>query len=191
MVARTRLDVTLNVYCLSYCTLPQLSMPTSFFLTSYQWGIFSPPFTPQGDVLSLTRVYLSFSPSFMTTVDFVSTLTSGYGSLFPSCIIPSFSFTSGNGTGFPHRESYFCPACHTYFRVSLLTNMLHFLVAITCDFLIQFYNKFCLVTDNIVSLLHFWVKYFTRDQSEGRKENWNERGIEKTLLICSMIARYF
>jgi hypothetical protein len=46
--------------------------------------------------------------SFMTTVHFVSTLTSGYGSFFQSHIIPSYSFTLENGTVFLNRESYFC-----------------------------------------------------------------------------------
>jgi hypothetical protein len=100
---------------------------------------------PQGDVLSLNRVYLSFSSSFITAVNFVS--NSGYGSMFQSCINPSFSFTLGNGTVFLHRESYFCLLCHTYFSLSLLTNMLQFFFVATtcmCAFLIEFYNKFCL-----------------------------------------------
>jgi hypothetical protein len=48
--------------------------------------------------------------------------------LLQSRIIPSFSFTLGNGTVFLHRESYFFLLCHTYFSISLLTNMLHFLL---------------------------------------------------------------
>jgi len=63
----------------------------------------------------------------MTAADFVSTFISRYGSLFQSSIIPSFAFTLGNGTVFLHRDSYVCLLCHTYFSVSLLTNMLHFL----------------------------------------------------------------
>jgi hypothetical protein len=131
-------------HCQSCCTLSPSCMSTSFFLTTYQWGKFSTPFSPQGDVLFLTHVYSSFPPSFITTVDFVSTLTSGYSSLFQSHIIPSFSFTLGNGTVFFHRESYFCLLCHMYLGVSLLTNMLHFLsITCNCVFLIHFY-KFCL-----------------------------------------------
>ena len=47
------------------------------------------------------------------------------------------------------------------------------------SFLFTSTTSFAYVTDNIVRLLHFCVKYFYRDQSEGRKENRKEGRTEE------------
>jgi hypothetical protein len=118
-----------------------------------------PPFIPQDHVLSLIRMYLPFSPSCMTTVDFVSALTSGYDSLSQSRIIPPSSSTSEKGTAFfnHHACQYFCLFYHTDFSLPLPSNMLHFLShsRIFSPFFFISTTRFTYVTDNFPCLLHF------------------------------------